>query len=339
MSSSSLLKADRHRSMSLANADVSDMLIQPIKKKARHNPAVSTAALAKSTVSVCNKTNTEENTNDKNLNKEKFETKSTMGKSKLLGAQFRNNLEVEGYDLQKPRFKGKSRAEMNMSKFFDWLRTKLPQSHFGRRQSLDVAKILVEPFVSKFNSMTAPEMDRFKITNMDQLDIQVELYIYIYIYITVYICYTFSEYNTYKVSAGVKPFNCSPLLLDSICYCFITYLCMEFAIDISGGVLQCHSNQYSCESTCLFDCVTVRTCDHRLNGNIVCIPDPRVLISVALLCSILLLFSLCITLHHCWKKIKRQICFKNQVALARSVSDLGERCNNPSMVVSVPTRD
>ncbi|KAK5980483.1 hypothetical protein GCK32_011715 [Trichostrongylus colubriformis] len=113
---------------------------------------------------------------------------------------------------------------------------------------------------------------------------------------------------------------------------------MSLDIDINGGILQCHSDQYACESLCAFGCWMVRTCEHRTTSNYVCIPQPQIIIVSFILWCSLTIIAIGVVGHTCWKMLRYR-CYgshKVHAGLIRSVSDLETRVQNPSMIVALP---
>ncbi|WKY16198.1 hypothetical protein Q1695_001130 [Nippostrongylus brasiliensis] len=113
---------------------------------------------------------------------------------------------------------------------------------------------------------------------------------------------------------------------------------MSLDIDISGGILQCHGDQYSCESLCVFECWMVRTCEHRTSFNYVCIPQPHTIIACFIAWCILTIITILVVGYSCWKFLRYRWFSKQRIhaGLIRSVSDLETRVQNPSMIVGIP---
>ncbi|KAK6766448.1 hypothetical protein RB195_026010 [Necator americanus] len=112
---------------------------------------------------------------------------------------------------------------------------------------------------------------------------------------------------------------------------------MSLEVDVHGGILQCYNDQYTCESFCGFECWTVRTCEHRSTSNYICIPQPRAIILFFVIWCALTVAAIAILAVTCWR-ILRFRCFggnKVHSGLIRSVSDLEQRVQDPSMIVAI----
>ncbi|KAJ1357843.1 hypothetical protein KIN20_016101 [Parelaphostrongylus tenuis] len=114
---------------------------------------------------------------------------------------------------------------------------------------------------------------------------------------------------------------------------------MPLEFDVYGGVFQCYVDQYACESLCHYECWAVSSCEHRSTFNYICIPKPKIIVSVFLVWCILTMTSIVIIAHMCWK-VSRP-CYTNDAkvhaTLIQSVSSLDEDIENSSMVVATST--
>ncbi|KAK6766447.1 hypothetical protein RB195_026010 [Necator americanus] len=84
-------------------------------------------------------------------------------------------------------------------------------------------------------------------------------------------------------------------------------------------------------------CWTVRTCEHRSTSNYICIPQPRAIILFFVIWCALTVAAIAILAVTCWR-ILRFRCFggnKVHSGLIRSVSDLEQRVQDPSMIVAI----
>ncbi|RCN46741.1 hypothetical protein ANCCAN_07183 [Ancylostoma caninum] len=102
---------------------------------------------------------------------------------------------------------------------------------------------------------------------------------------------------------------------------------MSLDLDIYGGVLQCHDDQYTCESLCAFECWTVRTCEHRATSNYVCIPKPQIIVLSFVIWCALTIAALTVISLTCWRSFRFRCLGGHKVhaGLIRSVSDLENR--------------